>query len=71
MERTWRTGSLRSASYPLGTPSASVHIFWTSAFGYTCPGGVPIRSIALSSTIQHAECPNISMTVNRVVTVTP
>jgi hypothetical protein len=60
-----------AASYPLGTATASVHLYLTSPFGYTCPGGQPTRSHALAAQIQYGECLNIAMTVNRAVVVTP
>jgi hypothetical protein len=60
-----------SAAYGLGTPNASVHLLSGSSFGYTCPGGVAKRSIPLDKATQHGECPNVLMTVNRAVVVTP
>jgi hypothetical protein len=60
-----------AASYPLGTTTASVHLFWTSAFGYTCPGAPATRSRLLTAQIHYGECLNVAMTVNRAVPVTP
>jgi hypothetical protein len=59
-----------AASYGLGTSTASVHLLAGAPFGYTCPGEAARRSTALSKGIEHGECSNVSMTVNRVVLVT-
>jgi hypothetical protein len=60
-----------AASYGLGTANASVRIYDTVSFGYTCPGGSPQRSIPLTAQTQHGECLDVVMTVNRAVIVTP
>jgi hypothetical protein len=60
-----------AASYGLGTTNANVRMFDTAPFGYTCPGGIAKRSIALTAEIQHGECLDVVMTVNRAVAVTP
>jgi hypothetical protein len=60
-----------ATAYPLGTTTASVHLYLTSPFGYTCPGAPAMRSRALAPQIQYGECLNVAMTVSRAVPVTP
>jgi len=60
-----------AASYPLGSTTASVELFAGSPFGYTCPGVVTKRSTTLDAHMQLGECPDVAMTTNRVVLVTP